>query len=95
MRLVTIHDSEGIITSLIAIPPNSSPAGKVLKPGEHMTELEVPEITLDLGNEEIMKRLLDIMDNYKLENRSGVPRFTKLKKKELQKINRHLEESFN
>ncbi|HDX9637726.1 TPA: hypothetical protein ROY20_005683 [Bacillus cereus] len=95
MRLVTIHDSEGIITSLIAIPQNSSPAGKILEPGEHMTELEMPEITPDLSNEEIMKCLLDIMDNYKLENPSGVPRFTKLKKNELQKINRRLEKSFN
>ncbi|TFZ14869.1 hypothetical protein [Bacillus cereus] len=95
MRLVTIHNLEGIITSLIAISPNSSPAGKVLEPGEHMTELEMPEITPDLSNEEIMKCLLDIMDNYKLENPSDVPKFTKLKKNELQKINRRLEKSFN
>ncbi|MED1476538.1 hypothetical protein CN571_29345 [Bacillus pseudomycoides] len=82
MRLVAIYGSEGIIASLIIIPPHS-PVGKLLEPGEHMTELEVPEITLNLSDEEIMKCLLDIMDNYKLENPLCSPRLTRLEENEL------------
>lgn len=52
MRLVVIHDSEGTIISLTAIPPNGLSTGKVLKPGEYMTELEAMEIMLNLDEED-------------------------------------------
>lgn len=94
MRLVVIHNSEGTIISLTAIPPNGLPAGKVLKPGEYMTELETPEIKLNLGKEEIMKHLLNITDNYKLDISSNSPRLIKLNENELQKINQRLKKSY-
>ncbi|CUB38166.1 MULTISPECIES: hypothetical protein [Bacillus cereus group] len=94
MRLVVIHDSEGTIISLTAIPPNGLSTGKVLKPGEYMTELETMEIMLNLDEEEIMKHLLNITDNYKLDISSNTPRLIKLNENELQKINQRLKKSY-
>ncbi|MEH7752140.1 hypothetical protein V7457_13430 [Bacillus toyonensis] len=85
MRLVIIHDSEGMIITLAA-PPNGLPVSKILKPGEHMTKLEVPDITPNLNHEEIMKHLLDILDNYKVDTSSNIPKLTKLDENKLQKL---------
>ncbi|MGJ7920853.1 hypothetical protein [Neobacillus sp. LXY-4] len=84
MHLVVIHDKEGIIINLAA-PPNGLQISKVLKPGEHITQLDVPDRTPDPTQEEIMKHLLDIIDNYKLDISSSVPRLVKLDENKLQK----------
>jgi hypothetical protein len=77
MRLVIIHDEHGAITSLAATSPDDPPIRKALEAGEYATELEMPEISPDLGHEEIMRRLLTIADNYRVEDPSAAPRLTK------------------
>jgi hypothetical protein len=84
MRLIVIHDSEGMIIT-VAAPPDGLPVSKVLKVGEQMTQLDVPDIKPVPSHEEIMNHLLDIVDNYKLDTSSSIPRLTKLDKNELQK----------
>lgn len=85
MRLVVIHDSEGMIITLAA-PPNGLPISKVLKPGEHLTQLDVPDITPEPSHEVIMKHLLNIIDNYKLDTSSSIPKLIKLDENQLQKM---------
>jgi hypothetical protein len=68
MRVVAVHGSDGRITSLIGLPANAPSAGiATLAAGERMTELDVSEITPDLGIEEIMERLADIAENHIVE----------------------------
>jgi hypothetical protein len=67
MKLMVSHDRRGNMTAIVASP--DSPVGRctVLRPGQRVTEIEVPEITLDLGPKQILERLSDLMQTHKIE----------------------------
>src|SRR5215831_2498232 len=51
MKLTILHDSAGNITALIAYPPEAPPAYMETQLGERVTEIEIPELTLELGHQ--------------------------------------------
>jgi hypothetical protein len=77
VRLTVIHDIQGNIASIAASPPDSPVAYLVTKPGQRMTEVETPELTLDQGIEYIRERLTDLMENHRVAIESTEGRLTK------------------
>ena len=67
MKLTILHDSAGNITALIAYPPEAPPAYMETQLGERVTEIEIPELTLELGHQKIREYLSDLAANHKVE----------------------------
>lgn len=78
MRLTVTYDVHGNITGLIASPPESEVGYLAAKPGERMTEIEVPpDLRHSLGSERIHERLADLRQNYRVDLESTKSRLTK------------------
>jgi hypothetical protein len=67
MRLTIVHDRRGNIVSLIACPADAPPADPAMRPGEFVTQVDFPEITVDLDERTIFERLSDLARNYRVE----------------------------
>ncbi len=67
MRLSIVHDSAGTITGLIAAPPDAPMAHLDTKPGERVAEVDAPEIDAALDAQEILARLANLAENYRVE----------------------------
>jgi len=67
MKLMVSHDRRGNMTAIVASPDSPVERCTVLRRGQRVTEIEVPEITLDLGPKQILERLSDLMQTHKIE----------------------------
>ncbi len=67
MRITVVHDSRGNISALVASSPDAPPAQMEMKPGQLMTEVEVPEETLSPDSPQLNERLSDLMQNNRVE----------------------------
>jgi hypothetical protein len=77
LRLFAVHDAEGRIRTLLA-SPQDAPLGRVgIGADEMQTELEVPEMTLDLGDPRIQDRLAELIENYQVECGTAKARFVR------------------
>ena len=66
MRLTLIHDIQGNIASVAASPLDSPVIYLDMKPGQQMTEMEAPELTLTHDVAQIRKHLTELMDNHQV-----------------------------
>lgn len=71
MRLTVIHDGHGNIATLIASPLDSPSVEVALRPGQRMTEVDAPDIPLDLEAEVVQGRLRELIENYRVEPTSA------------------------
>lgn len=73
MHLTLIHDIQGNIASIVVSPPDSPVAYLETQPGQQMTEIEMPDLTLDQDNDYIRERLWDLKENHivVIENHEG------------------------
>jgi hypothetical protein len=71
MRLVIVHDSYGNITGVTASPPDGPLAHPQTRPGEIATQVDVPDITVNLERQEIRSRVVDLVKNHRVEMRGG------------------------
>ena len=67
MRFTAIHDDQGNIAALVVSPPDSPPAQLQTQPGQRMTEVEAPEVTLDLTGPRLNEDLSDLMQTHQVE----------------------------
>jgi hypothetical protein len=67
MRITVVHDSRGNIAALVASSPDAPPAQMEMKPGQLMTEVEVPEETLSPDSPQLNERLSDLMQNNRVD----------------------------
>ncbi len=67
MRFTTIHDDQGNIAALVVSPPDAPPAQLQTQPGQRMTEVEAPEVTVDLTGPRLNEDLSDLMQNHQVE----------------------------
>jgi len=64
MKLIAIHDTQGRISTLLTLPPNS-PFGVVeTEAGQFTTELEISEMKFDFNEPKIQNHLAEIVENY-------------------------------
>ena len=77
MRLTIIHDVHGNITSVAVSPLDSGVMYLGTKPGQCMTEVERPELTMDQGMEHQRRHLTDIINNHLVVTKSNEGRLTK------------------
>jgi hypothetical protein len=67
MRVVALHDADGNIESLLASPEGSPSMGTEVKPGQRMTEIDVPELTSDLDGSSLLDRLDEMISSHRVE----------------------------
>ena len=80
MRLLATHDRFGNITGLVTCPMNSPSASVVPEIGQFVTEVEVPEGTLDSSgyadslsatpNPESERWLAEVLEQFRIEVKS-------------------------
>ncbi|GHF83586.1 hypothetical protein [Streptomyces thermodiastaticus] len=66
MRVSVVHDEHGFISALVASPPDAPVASLVPQAGERVTELDVPDIRADGDPQEVIGRLTDVVENYRV-----------------------------
>jgi hypothetical protein len=71
MRLTAYHDDEGNIAALIAGPDDAPPAQIELRTPMRITEVEAPELTVDLDFEQMQERLSELMSGQRVEFEGG------------------------
>jgi hypothetical protein len=67
MRLTIVHDSKGNITGLVAYPADGPAAYPAMRPGEFVTQVDVAEITSELGADKVFERLSELAQNYRID----------------------------
>jgi hypothetical protein len=67
MRITVVHDSQGNISALVASSPDAPPVQMEVKPGQRMSEVEVPEETLSPDSPQLNERLSDLMQNNRVD----------------------------
>ena len=66
MKLTILHDNDGNIAGLSAYAADGPPAYMETSLGQHVSVIEIPEITDQLGDQAIFDRLADIAENYRV-----------------------------
>ncbi len=77
MRFTAIHDGQGNIAALVVSAPGSPPAQLQTQPGQRMTEVEAPEVTLDLGGPRLNEDLSALMQTHQVEVQTEQSRLTR------------------
>lgn len=67
MRLLAIHDAQGNIARLVVRPPDSPPAAVKAGPGQFVTEIDAPEVTVDLADPDSHQRLVEVLEHFRVE----------------------------
>jgi hypothetical protein len=70
MKLTIVHDSKGNILDLVAYPSDAPPAYP-RNSGGLVSQIEVPDLTVELGGKKIIERLNDIRANSRVELADG------------------------
>ena len=68
IRLLALHDANGHIHGLVAAPADAPPAVPSVD-GLLVSEVEAPNLDLDLGNPEAGARLAELMSRYQVDLR--------------------------
>jgi hypothetical protein len=66
MRLTVTHDVQGNIAAVVASPPDSPVMYLVARPGQRVTELEIPELKSDKGIDQIREHLTELIENHQV-----------------------------
>jgi hypothetical protein len=66
MKLTIVHDRDGNILSLVAYPTDAPPAIPHNADG-FVTQIDAPDVSLDLGDERIAVQLADLRENYRFD----------------------------
>jgi hypothetical protein len=74
MRLVVVHDQHGNLKGFATSPLDAPLLGIVTKPGEQMTEVELPDELRSLTYPSDQEILSNILDNYQVEVRTTLSR---------------------
>jgi cytochrome c1 len=77
MRFTAIHDSQGTIAALVVSPPGAPPAQLQTQPGQRMTEVEAPEVTVDLAGLRLNEDLSDLMQTHRVESQTEQGKLTR------------------
>ena len=77
MKLIAIHDTDGRISTLLTLPPNSPMGGVEIRADQLKTELEAREIEFDLNDPQIHDRLAEVIKNYRVECKTAKARLVK------------------
>lgn len=67
MRFFAVHDIRGNLTAIMVSPPDSPPEGAMMEPGQLMTEVDAPEVTIDLGEPASYERLVEVLEHFEVE----------------------------
>ncbi len=67
MKVLAIHDAQGNIAALVVGPPSSPPAVVAAEPGQLVTEVEAPEVKVERTDPESYQRLVEVIENFRLE----------------------------
>ena len=67
VRVVAVHDTAGNISVLLASPADAPRAGVKLEPWQYIHEVEVPDIALDMDDEQLHSRLNEVMENFRVD----------------------------
>jgi hypothetical protein len=70
MKLTIVHDQKGNILDLVAYPADAPPAYPQNSRGL-VTQIEVADLTIDLGDLKIIERLNDMRANFRVEVGEG------------------------
>lgn len=67
MKLLAIHDAKGNIVRLIVRPLNAPPGSTAVPSGHFATEIEVPDIKIEPGQQSTYDRLKQVMKDHRIE----------------------------
>jgi hypothetical protein len=67
VRFFAIHNAEGEILHITGSPADTPILRVALEPGQFMTEISLPNDTIDPDNPETYKNLLDVAKNFRVE----------------------------
>jgi hypothetical protein len=70
MKLTVVHDPAGNVLDLVAYPSDAPPAYPA-NPGGLVTQVEVSDLTVELGAKRIIERLNGMLANYRVEVGAG------------------------
>jgi hypothetical protein len=67
MKVMAIHDAQGNISATVVVPTDA-PAGAIrVEPGQTITEIEGHSLKFDAQKEQSYERLLEIIQNFRME----------------------------
>jgi hypothetical protein len=72
VRVVAVHDTAGNISMLIVSPADAALVYPRLEPGEYTHEVEVPEVALDMDDEQLHSRLDEVRENFRIDVQAEV-----------------------
>ncbi|MFE7564903.1 hypothetical protein [Kitasatospora sp. NPDC057500] len=67
MLISFVHDEHGFISALAASPPDAPVAHLVPQVGEFVTRLDVPDVSADGDPQEVLGRLTDVAENFRVD----------------------------
>jgi hypothetical protein len=72
VRVVAVHDTAGNISMLIASPADSALVHPMLKPGEYIHEVDMPEVALDMDDAQLHSRLDEVRGTFRVDVQAEV-----------------------
>lgn len=79
MKIFAVHDTDGNISALLTVPPNSPPGEINIGPSQFRTELKLAGMSIDLNDPQIHDRLNELIETHKVE--CGAAKATLVKKR--------------
>ncbi|MFF5784999.1 hypothetical protein ACFY8P_08540 [Streptomyces sp. NPDC012693] len=67
MKALAVHDAGGNILSLVVTPEDGPAFGVESRTGEYTHTVEISDISLDMPDPEIFRRLSDVATNFRVE----------------------------
>ncbi len=68
MRALVLHDQEGNISTVVTAPPDAPmPAYGSAQPGRLVSEVELPDGLRDPTDEDGLQRMLQILEEYRVD----------------------------
>jgi hypothetical protein len=74
MKIAAIHDADGRIESLVVRPSNAPSAAVTTERGQGLTEVEAPDLRLDLAKAESLEQLAARLQRYRVRRAGGTAR---------------------
>ncbi len=67
MKALVSHDRDGRITRIVTAPPDAPPIHMAGRPGELVSEVELPEFSFDVSTPEGVEQMLKELRNYRVD----------------------------
>ena len=67
MRFMALHDREGTIVALTSSAPDAPAVSSPPGPGQQLTEIDVPDGTLDIATLETEERVIEALREFRIE----------------------------